>query len=338
MRFNIVRSRFAVVIAAALLALCGAAAADNATDDLRVDRLEFPVTLASGAQLTVVGWLHHRGSATRNTVQLVVHGAGFDHQYWDVPDIDGHAYSYARYMSMQNYAVLAIDLPGTGQSTHPDGDSFGLPESAECVHQVASALRRDYDRVVLVGFSNGSVTSIYAQGTYHDADALVTTGWVHGCRGLPIDPTDPVLGAALAFPYVTLPEFARIGLLFYLPSVDPAVLDYDATTLAQAVPRRQLLDLLGVHFDITQRCADGSSTTLTRSQSVTGPVLVQAGEKDLLIAPASIINNPPTERSFYPSASSVTIQVLGATGHAFNLHTTNLDGWARIDAWLRSTL
>jgi pimeloyl-ACP methyl ester carboxylesterase len=278
-------------------------------------------------------------------VQLVVHGAGFDHQYWDVPDIDGHAYSYARYMAMQNWAVLAIDLPGTGESTHPDGDSFGLAESSECVHQIAAALRRAdnptggaYSKVVLVGFSNGSVTSIYAQGTYHDADALVTTGWVHGCRGLPIDPTDPVLGAALAFPYVTLPEFARIGLLFYLPSVDPAVLDYDASTLAQAVPRRQLLDLLGVHFDITQRCADGSSTTLTRSQSVTGPVLVQAGDRDMLIAPASIVDNPPTERSFYPNASSVTIQVLPEIGHAFNLHTTNLASWTGIDAWLRTTL
>jgi pimeloyl-ACP methyl ester carboxylesterase len=314
--------------------------------ELRVDRLAFPVTLSDGNSYTVVGYLYHEGrSAHACTLQVVVHGATYDHQYWDMPSIGGHDYSYARYMADHGYDVLALDLPGAGESSKPDGDFFGLDEAASSLHQVVASLRtysnpagRGFGSIALVGHSNGSVTAIYAQGTYADADALVTTGWVHGCRGLPVDPTDPLLGAALGTPYVSLPGFVRSSLFYYAPFADPDVIAYDNASLVNSMPRHQFLDLLGVHGDITARCSDGTATTLTRSQLVTEPVLVQAGEYDLAIAPAGIVNNAPTEASFYSASSSVTVQVLPDIGHSFNGHTTNHQGWTQIDGWLRQTL
>ncbi len=319
---------------------------DDDDDAVRADRLSFPVTLSDGHAYTVVGYLYHQGKKVHNrALQVLVHGATYDHEYWDIPSIDGHEYSYARYMADQGYNVLALDLPGAGESSKPDGDFFGLDEAASSLHQVVSSLRthsnpagRGFGTIALVGHSNGSVTAIYTQATYADADALVTTGWVHGCRGLPVDPTDPLLGAALAFPYVALPGFVRAPLFYYAPFADPNVIAYDNANMANAMPRHQFLDLLSVHGDIAARCASGTATTLTRSQLVTAPVLVQAGQFDLAIAPAGIINNAPTEKSFFAASPSVTVQVLPNIGHAFNGHTTNHQGWTQIDGWLRHTL
>jgi pimeloyl-ACP methyl ester carboxylesterase len=313
---------------------------------VEVARVTFPVVLSDGSVCAVAGWLHSRGRPQSRTLQLLVHGAGFNHAYWDVPDPgDGNSYSYAQYMAERNHAVLAIDLPGTGESCQPDGDLFDLEQATSTVRQVAASLRQAdnptgaaFKRLVLVGYSNGAVTAIRAQGTYHVADALVTTGWVHGCRGLPVDPSDPLLQEVLAEPYVLLPAATRPPLLFHLPFMTPQMIAYDAAHLMERVPRAQFLDLLGVHFDVTARCADGSRTPLTRSALVTGPVLVQAGAHDVAIAPGAIVDQAPTEASFYPLASRVDVMVLADLGHAFNLHTSHLAGWDAIDHWIHDHL
>jgi pimeloyl-ACP methyl ester carboxylesterase len=331
-----------VLIISLLTAHLAVAEPPERPQGVHVDRLSFPVRLSDGNTYSVVGYLYSRGRAQSRVLQLVVHGAGFNHTYWDVPDVgDGNDYSYAQYMAERNFAVLAIDMPGTGESSQPDGDSFNLAEAASAVHQVAASLRQDdnptgaaFRRIVLVGYSNGSVTAIYAQGTYHDGDALITTGWVHGCRGLPLDPADPLVQQALAQPYVVLPAVARPPLLFYAPFVTSQMVAFDAAHLADHVPRAQFLDLIAVHIDVATRCSDGSSTTLTRSQLVTGPVLVEAGDHDALIAPGTIVHNPPPETSFYPLASRVDVVVLENIGHAFNVHTTHLAGWDVIDDWI----
>jgi hypothetical protein len=66
-------------------------------------------------------------------------------------------------------------------------------------------------------------------------------------------------------------------------------------------------------------------------------VLVQAGEEDFAIAPASVLDDPPTEQGFYPSAPSVEVQALPEIGHAYNGHLTRAESWDGIDAWLQHT-
>ena len=150
------------------------------------------------------------------------------------------------------------------------------------------------------------------------------------------DCIDPALGPVLAQPYIDMPGFLRAGLFYYQPQTDPDVIAYDNANLANTMPRKQFLDLLGVHADITQR-GPGGMTTSTRTQEITVPVLVQAGMQDLAIAPASTVDNPPTEAGFFPNSPSVTVQKLDGIGHGFNGHYTHAESWDGIDAWLQAT-
>jgi pimeloyl-ACP methyl ester carboxylesterase len=246
-------------------------------------------------------------------------------------------------MAQRGYVVLAIDQLGAGASSKPDGDFFSLDEAASALHQVARYIRTaapgGCTKLAYVGHSNGSVTSIYAQATYGDADGLVTTGWVHGFRDLPLDPTNPDVQAAVATPYINLHGPIRSGLMYYAPGTasDPAMVAYDDANLVTRMPRHQFFDLIGVHADITA-LGPGGMTTLTRSQGVKVPVMVQAGDHDDHIAPASAALAAPTEQAFYSSAPDFELQVLTNIGHCVNLHYDHEQSWDGIDDWIQRML
>src|SRR5215469_6780118 len=75
-----------------------------------------PVTLApaEAGRYTVSGQL----CATRNelsegtTVQLLIHGATYNRDYWDFGKIDGVEYSYARDMAASGFATFALNEIG----------------------------------------------------------------------------------------------------------------------------------------------------------------------------------------------------------------------------------
>lgn len=311
--------------------VCAPATAD-AHHRTEIEAVSFPVTLSDGNGYTLAGFLFHEGPLHQKTVQVVVHGGNYNHKYWDIDDLDGQRYSYARYMASQGYAVLAIDQLGVGASSHPDGDTVTLDETARALHQVVASLRqnhnpagRKFKHVALVGHSNGSLTSIYESGTYHDADALVTTGWLHSPHPLPFDPSFVL--SQLTAPYVpagTFPEPFLAATFYHLPTTDPAMIHYDYTHLQAEIARRQFLDLLGTALN----------PSLSRSTSVTQPVLTQLGEFDAL-GPSGF-GGP--EASFYPNASSFTVQQLSEIGHDVNAHTNHLQSWVGIDQWLTQTL
>lgn len=302
-------------------------------------RIDVPVVLSDGRPYTVAGYLYLAPTLTRHrTLQLLVHGATYDHRYWDGPKINGIDYSYARAMARRGHVLFAIDQLGAGASSKPNGDFFGLEEAASALHQVARVMRLlapgGCDKLAYVGHSNGAITAIYAQATYGDAAGLVSTGWVHGFRPAPVDPNDPALQAALAQPYVDLRPF-RPGLFYYAPgsASDPEVIAYDTANLASTMPRRQFLDLIGIQIDIASR-GPGGMTTLTKSQQVRVPVLVQAGDNDV-IAPAFAALAPPTERAFYPASPDFELQLLANMGHAVNFHFARQPSWDGIDQWLQ---
>jgi hypothetical protein len=301
-------------------------------DRLEVDSVSFPVTLSDGHVYQVAGFLYHEGPLHQKAVQVVVHGGTYDHKYWDIDDLNGVRYSYARYMAHRGHVVLAIDQMGTGASSRPDGDWLTLDDTARALHQVVGSLRahhnptgRAFRQVALVGHSNGSLTSIYESGTYHDADALVTTAWLHSPHPLPFDPNF-VLGQLTA-PYIpagTFPEPFIAATFYHLPTTDPAMIHYDYTHLQADQSRRQFLDLLGAALDPSQ----------SRSVSVTLPVLTQLGDFDAL-APSGY---GASEASYYPNAQSFTVQHLSDIGHDVNAHQNHLQSWVGIDHWLERTL
>lgn len=311
-----------------LFSFAGIAAADEQGQDIKVERLTFPVTLSDGSAAEVVGYLYYKGSYHNRTLLLAVHGATYNHKYWDVPAINGHEYSFARYMAERKYAVLAIDQLGAGESTRPaDGDLLTLDQTASAVHQVITRLRAGeggvgyaFERVVTVGHSLGAINAIYEQGTYHDADAVVSTGMGHVPHELPV-PAE-VIGEMLQHEYSMAPGEARAPLFFYAPGADPEVIAYDRDVLADFLSRGQLVTGILAGFD----------TSATRVGSVNGPVLVQLGEYDALY-PASYAAG---EAAYFTSASNVTVQSLPGVGHNFNMHFRNHEGWRLIDEWLRA--
>lgn len=298
-------------------------------DGVQVDRLEFPVRLSDGQDYHITGYYYHQWPPRQRVLQVAVHGATHYHRYWDLPEVNGVSYSYARYMVEQGYNVLAIDQLGTGESSQPDGDFVTLDETASALHQVLASLRtprnptrRLHQRIALVGHSNGSLTSIYATGTYHDADALVTTAWMNVPHALPFDPAD--IMATVVTPYIpatTFPLGFWIGIFYHVPSTDLQVVATEYSLLGPAVQARAQFGDLFYH---------AQNTHLTRSAQVTVPVLVQNGDFDT-IQPSAFMASEPTH---YPNAPSVTLGYLTEMGHHINGHANHLQSWTQIDAFI----
>lgn len=318
-----------IALALLVFTLNSIAKADAQDDSIKVERVSFPVTLSDGNTYEVAGYLYYKGSFHNRTLLLALHGANYNHKYWDVPEINGHEYSFARYMAERKYAVLAIDQLGTGESSKPDGDLLTLDQTANAIHQVITQLRSDsnatgyaFESVVTVSHSLGSINAVYEQGTYHDADAVVTTGMGHVPHDIPV-PAELII-ALLQFEYIAVPLELRPVMFYYAPGADPDVIQYDLEQLADLLPRGQLTTgiLPSFQFDAEAQ----------RVGSVNGPVLVQLGEFDGLF-PASIAGG---EAAFFTGTSDVTVQPLAGVGHDFNTHFRNHEGWRLMDEWLRS--
>ena len=300
----------------------------RAKDRRREDRVStrsvtFSVVLPDNNTYQVAGVLYWTGELEGKTLQITVHGASYDHNYWDAGELGGHGYSYARYMASNGFAVLAIDNLGAGDSSRPDGDFVNIPVEAVALHQIiqglgAAPVGASFRKVVLVGHSMGSAQVIFEQGTYHDADGLVITGWANTPHQVELPAN--VMAEILATASVRLPPWMRT-MLFYAGDFDPRMPDYDNQFLSAQVPR-------GV-FNYTLAAMSGAASTA--SQAVQGPVLLVFAEHDLL-EPMCLA---PFEPATYPNASSVTTHLVPGAGHDLNLHLCNAEEWERIGSWIR---
>ena len=317
---------FSLVVA---LSLAPTQVVASAHKQIKVERLVFPVTLSDGQTYFLVGYLYYQGTYRNRPLQVTLHGGNYNHAYWDIPTINGQPYSYARFMARQHQAVLALDLLGTGESSKPDADFITFQEMGSAVHQVLVHLRSGnnptghaFDQLVLVGHSLGTALAAYVQGTYNDADALVSTGLVFVPYTRPIDP-DLFLELAQN-PYFKLPPEVRRSLFYYEPGADPDVIAHDLAELDDIIPRGYVFSSLPFL----------DNPAVTRVDQVTSPVLVQLGEFDVL-APGVLAEQ---EAAVWSSASSVTVQVIPDIGHTFNAHYNNLSSWSHIASWISETL
>jgi pimeloyl-ACP methyl ester carboxylesterase len=306
--------------------------AQNLGSSIKVDRLVFPVSLSTGPA-NVVAYLYYHGSYENRPLQVLVHGATYNHAYWDFPAVNGEGYSYARYMAARKHAVLAVDLPGAGESDKPSGSALGLADTGSAVRQVVEALRSGdnpvahrFSPIVLVGHSAGSIAATYAQANWHPADALVITASRHlvgDVLNLPVTQAIlPLLFQLVSFfqavPYFSLPSDNRTGLFYYPPAADPDVIALDNATADQWTNGQ----LLSTFFAFLNPSID-------QVGQVTGPVLIQLGTNDVLF-PAAL---PEVEQALWTSTAP-EIQTLTGIGHDFNLHLNHADGWRGIDAWI----
>lgn len=336
----------ATVTAAATVLLSGTSAeAGLSLPSITIEkRVDFVVTLSDDQDYTVAGHLSMKlggkcGLLPPKTLQVLLHGGTYDHEYWDGPQINGERYSYADYMTERCYAVLALDMLGAGASSAPPGDLADLAESASALEQVLTQVRSVgpcwdplFEKIALVGHSMGTITSVYTLGSYGPvADALVATGWAHAPRIIPIDPE--AFAEPLQQPYVVIPPPVRALLFYYPPTSDPDVIAYDNANMVSGLPRGLMLDVLDMMTALAIGDPEGING-LSLVDQVEVPVLSQLGQYDIL-ASADVA---AAESAFYSSSPDVTVKVLPDVGHDLNLHLDRTAGWAQIDAWIAAKL
>jgi pimeloyl-ACP methyl ester carboxylesterase len=189
------------------------------------------------------------------TVQVLTHGITYSHRYWNIADPDNQkadTYSWEAAAAKAGYATAAIDRLGNGDSSHPLSNFVDITSNSTALHNVVQALRAGavegpggshpaFGKVVLVGHSYGSYTSMIEAHRFRDVDAVLLTGFTHK-----VNNRTPFVIESSVYPAALDPQFAGSGLdpgyvtprpgthrqLYYDPStaVDPRIIDRDAAT------------------------------------------------------------------------------------------------------------
>jgi len=79
--------------------------------------------------------------STGGTVQLLIHGAAYTHDYWDFGAVNGIEYSYACDVAAHGFPTFALDLIGAGNSSHRPSDQVTNEVTAYVAHQIVQGLR-----------------------------------------------------------------------------------------------------------------------------------------------------------------------------------------------------
>ena len=302
------------------------------------------------ADQTMWGQLCYRGSREPATVQLPVHGASYDHLYWNFPYGGGY-YSYVDAATAAGYATLDIDRIGDGNSSHPPSAELDLTAGAVALHNAVTALRtgavdgHPFQHVIMVGHSIGSIEAWIEAARYHDVDAVIITGALHA-----LNPGLPALAQSDLYPAADDPKFAGSGLdpgylttvpgtreaLFYdAATADPAVVALDETDKDTGT----LGELGGLLSIVSEPPAQQPSA------QITVPVLVVVGADDNVFCTgvtayncASAASVRSYEAQYYQPAARLKVVVIPGTGHDLALSTTAPLTDAAMIAWSLSVI
>src|SRR5215469_12449865 len=185
---------FATVAVLGLLAASPALAQTSVVDradrdDVTCRNYTTPVTLSTdpSVRAEIYGELCSTSAERRSgtTVQLLIHGATYNHNYWDFGTVDGVRYSYARDVAERGIATFAIDELGSGDSTRPASTDLTIQAVADVTHQIVQGLRSGsisgtrFGKVISVGHSLGSVVVWQEAIANADVDGVIVTGAAH---------------------------------------------------------------------------------------------------------------------------------------------------------------
>ena len=284
--------------------------------------------------------------AAPSAVQLLVHGGTYNRAYWDLP-YQPDQYSYQRDMAKHGYATFAVDVLGSGQSSHPLSLPLTVWAEAEALHEVVGQLRAGavggihFAKVVIIGHSVGSGIVASEASTYKDVDGVGLTGMTH-------IPSIPALGLGVAFGLVpaflssvknagdplyftTLPG-ARGPLFYNSADADPNAIAADEATKDQvSVPGMGTVAVFGIVVPVTL--------------GINVPVLQAVGQDDVLFCGLLALRDCSSasalraqEAPFYSAAAQLSVYVLPNAGHSIALHKNAGDYRDATRAWLSRQL
>ncbi|KAK5989559.1 hypothetical protein PT974_11086 [Cladobotryum mycophilum] len=285
------------------------------------------------------------GATDLDTIQVLVHGNTCNKAIWDAlyqPQLQNAGYSYQRFFASQGYASLAIDLPGHGNSTHPDPNTVAqIPLQAAVISGVTSALRTAnnplgtaFRKVIFGGHSFGSITGVAAARFTPDfADALILTGW---SVKLPLP--NPLLQvqlqpAALLFDrfrdlplgYVTSSNFTGHEETFFAGDFDPSIPPISFATQ----------DIM--------TCGEGGSIGegLQPASGFKGKVFAISGELDDYFCNAKngdCADQLAASKALVPDASLYETYPIPNTGHDFMFHHSSTQAFQQIQQFIEKNL
>jgi pimeloyl-ACP methyl ester carboxylesterase len=275
-----------------------------------------------------------------HAVDVLVHGAMYNRQYWDWP-VFPQTYSYVRRTEAAGRAAYFYDGLGAGESSHPTGLRASFNSDVYALHQLVSWLRADYAQVNVVGHSLGSAIVTQEAGEYNDTDHVVLTGLTHG-HGLGFLTLPTAIYAAVLDPqfssmlslldggYLTTIPGKRAA-LFYSASADPSVIAYDEA-----------------HKDVMTGSQTAQAITaltvpagLNLSNQITEPVLMVDGQQDapfcnVDVSCASDAVLQAREAPYFTGAQSFTARTIPKTGHDLPLHPSAELSFDVINEWLET--
>ncbi|MEO6090925.1 MAG: alpha/beta hydrolase [Umezawaea sp.] len=272
------------------------------------------------------GKLCRPAGATPSTVVTMVHGATYNHNYWDFP-YQPDKYSFSRMLNRAGYATFVVDRLGTGGSTIPPSSEVNLTVEAGQLHEVVQDLRAGriggtaFPKVVLAGYSLGSALVEIETSLYHDADAVLVTALGHynnpaGTQAIidngqaPND--DPILRYKHHYDdgYATTKPGSRKTVFYADQPMDAGVLATDELTK---------------DVNVFIEAADPLVIDPAVSRSITVPVLFALGDHDPLMCGdgyedcTSAAALRAQEAPFWTSASDFDVILLQEAGHGLNL-------------------
>jgi hypothetical protein len=129
-------------------------------------------------------------STHSKSLHFLIHGIGFDKNYWDFAE----GYSYVDAAAAAGYPTFSYDRLGVGASDHPDPIQVVQASlQLEIAHSLAQSLRhgafsnQSFSHVIGVGHSLGSIQSVGLTAKYpNDFDAVILTGFSTSTASVPL--------------------------------------------------------------------------------------------------------------------------------------------------------
>jgi pimeloyl-ACP methyl ester carboxylesterase len=304
--------------------------------------LTFDVTAAIGEPARQAGWLF-LPDRPEDTVAVVVcfHGASYDRHYWHY-EIPGFAdYSFADHLTARQYAVIAVDHLGAGQSSDPDPRrprdlALLAAGAADVVRQARERLTRGSLArglptelpVIGIGHSLGAAVLTSLQGTARVVDGVCLLGLsVHGgdVKGSPVDHSlqtadeiEAELRSTFGVPAdsvsMTLSR-AAVRQVFHAPGVPDAVVAFDDALQSRTSVRAGAETVTPCFLEAAAGAIDV-------------PVFLAFG------ATVDMSGNPYAEPANYQNSPDVTVHMVEGSGHCHNLAGSRQVLWDRIASWI----
>ena len=298
-----------------------------------------PVSLVPGepTQYEVFGQLCGQSPLNNKTVQVLVSGATYDHNYWNL-SYQSERYSYVKALTQAGYTTFAIDGIGVGNSSHPPGNRVTLDSDAYVVHQVIQSLRdgevngESFQKIELVGHSLGSLVAISEVSKYNDVNGVILTGFLHN-----LNPDVPTKFADAFYPaqldprialqnlpsgYLTTKPGLRSQLYYNITDTDTQVISLDEATKGTIA---------------TGENASGGAIFSNASEQIHVPVLEVVGQNDGFYCSSTVCNSSTNvaqnEASYFSPLAHLATFVLPEAGHVINLHLNASEWYEMARQW-----